>query len=70
MTLYQAFETLVVPLIVLACALHVVGRYMPRTRERVKASLAAGLGGASAGAPLPVTMCWMGSVAIRLVLFV
>ncbi|EKZ98569.1 transmembrane protein, partial [Cupriavidus sp. HMR-1] len=48
MTLYQAFETLVVPLIVLACALHVVGRYMPRTRERLKASLAAGLGGASA----------------------
>ena len=59
MTLYQAFETLVVPLIVLACAVHVVGRYMPRTRERVKASLAAGLGGASASG-------WRGWIARRL----
>ena len=48
MTLYHAFETLIVPLIVLACAVHVAGRYMPRTRERVKASLAAMLGGTSA----------------------
>ena len=47
MTLYHAFETLIVPLIVLACALHVVGRYMPRTRERVKASLTVALGGPS-----------------------
>ena len=49
MTLYHALETLLVPLIVLACAVHVAGRYMPRTRERVKASLATMLGGASAG---------------------
>ncbi|GJG94583.1 DUF6587 family protein [Cupriavidus pauculus] len=48
MTLYHAFETLIVPLIVLACAVHVAGRYMPRTRERVKARLATMLGGASA----------------------
>ncbi len=59
MTLYHAFEMLVVPLIVVACALHVAGRYMPRTRERVKASLAAWLGGASASG-------WRGGLARRL----
>ncbi len=48
MTLYHAFESLLVPLIVVACAVHVAARYMPRTRERVKAGLAASLGGASA----------------------
>ena len=48
MTLYHAFETLLVPLIVLGCAVHVVARYMPRTRERVKANLVAALGGVSA----------------------
>lgn len=48
MTLYHAFEILVVALIVAACAVHVTGRYMPRTRERVKASLAVRLGGAGA----------------------
>ena len=48
MRLYHAFETLLVPLIVLGCAVHVVARYMPRTRERVKANLAAALGGVSA----------------------
>jgi hypothetical protein len=37
-----------VPLIVLACALSVAARYMPRTRERAKAALAASLGGAQA----------------------
>ena len=47
MTLYHAFEILVVALIVAACAVHVTGRYMPRTRERVKASLAVRLGGAA-----------------------
>lgn len=59
MTLYHALETLLVPLIVLACAVHVAGRYMPRTRERVKASLAAMLGGASASG-------WRGWLAQRL----
>lgn len=59
MTLYHAFETLIVPLIVLACAIHVAGRYMPRTRERIKASLAATLGGASAPG-------WRGWLARRL----
>lgn len=48
MTLYHAFEILVVALIVTACAVHVTGRYMPRTRERVKATLAVRLGGAAA----------------------
>ncbi|WP_340521261.1 DUF6587 family protein, partial [Cupriavidus necator] len=41
MTLYHAIETLLVPLIVLACAVSVIARYAPRTRERVKAALAA-----------------------------
>ncbi|RZT31884.1 DUF6587 family protein [Cupriavidus agavae] len=59
MTLYHAFETIVVPLIVLACAVHVAGRYMPRTRERAKASLAATLGGAAAPG-------WRGWLARRL----
>ncbi|AGW92562.1 MULTISPECIES: DUF6587 family protein [Cupriavidus] len=48
MTPYHAIETLLVPLIVLACALSVLARYAPRTRERVKAALAARLGGAAA----------------------
>ncbi|SOY69658.1 conserved hypothetical protein, putative transmembrane protein [Cupriavidus taiwanensis] len=48
MPLYHAIETLLVPLIVLACAVSVVARYAPRTRERVKAALAARLGGAGA----------------------
>ncbi|WP_354684635.1 DUF6587 family protein [Cupriavidus necator] len=48
MTLYHAIETLLVPLIVLACAMSVAARYAPRTRERVKAALAARLGGAAA----------------------
>jgi len=59
MTLYHAFESLLVPLIVVVCAVHVAGRYMPRTRERVKAGLAASLGGASAQG-------WRGWVARRL----
>ncbi|NYI02175.1 DUF6587 family protein [Cupriavidus plantarum] len=59
MTLYHAFETLVVPLIVLACALSVAARYLPRTRERVKASLAGMLGGAMAPG-------WRGWIARRL----
>jgi hypothetical protein len=48
MTFYHAIETLLVPLIVLACAVSVVARYAPRTRERVKAALAAHLGGNAA----------------------
>ncbi|EYS91560.1 membrane protein, partial [Cupriavidus sp. SK-4] len=48
MTLYHAIETLLVPLIVLACAVSVIARYAPRTRERVKAALAARLGGSAA----------------------
>lgn len=48
MSLYHAFETLLVPLIVLACAVSVVARYAPRTRERIKSALAGQLGGASA----------------------
>ncbi|WP_439686908.1 Transmembrane protein [Cupriavidus oxalaticus] len=48
MTLYHAIETLLVPLIVLACAVSVVARYAPRTRERVKATLASRLGGGAA----------------------
>ncbi|WP_439669566.1 Transmembrane protein [Cupriavidus necator] len=48
MTLYHAIETLLVPLIVLACAVSVIARYAPRTRERVKAALAARLGGGGA----------------------
>ncbi|MDQ0143494.1 DUF6587 family protein [Cupriavidus necator] len=48
MTLYHAIETLLVPLIVLACAVSVLARYAPRTRERIKAALAARLGGAAA----------------------
>jgi len=59
MTLYHAFESLLVPLIVVACAVHVTGRYMPQTRERVKAGLAASLGGTSAQG-------WRGWVARRL----
>lgn len=59
MTLYHAFETLIVPLVVLGCAVHVAGRYMPRTRERVKAGLAGMLGGASASG-------WRGWLARRL----
>ncbi|KWR91959.1 DUF6587 family protein [Cupriavidus sp. IDO] len=48
MTVYHAIETLLVPLIVLACAISVAARYAPRTRERIKAALAARLGGTSA----------------------
>lgn len=48
MSFYQAFEALLVPLIVLICAISVAARYMPRTRERVKAGLAARLGGSQA----------------------
>ncbi|WP_454724350.1 MULTISPECIES: DUF6587 family protein [Cupriavidus] len=48
MNLYHAFETLLVPLIVLICAVSVLSRYAPRTRERCKAWLAARLGGAAA----------------------
>ena len=59
MTLYHAFESLVVPLIVVACAVHVAGRYMPSTRERVQAGLAAALGGASAQG-------WRGGLARRM----
>ncbi|CAG9182163.1 DUF6587 family protein [Cupriavidus pampae] len=59
MTLYHAFETLLVPLIVIACALSVASRYLPRTRERVKASLATMLGGAMATG-------WRGWIARRL----
>ncbi|WP_454765706.1 DUF6587 family protein [Cupriavidus campinensis] len=59
MTLYHAFEILVVALIVAACAVHATSRYMPRTRERVKAALAARLGGVSATG-------WHGWLARRL----
>lgn len=59
MTLYHAFETLIVPLIVLGCAVHVAGRYMPQTRERMKARLAAMVGGVSASG-------WRGWLARRL----
>lgn len=48
MSLYQLAETLLVPLIVIACAISVAARYMPRTRERIKASLAGALGGGTA----------------------
>jgi len=48
MSLYHAIENLLVPLIVLACAVSVAARYAPRTRERFKASLAARLGGTAA----------------------
>ncbi|MBY4896924.1 DUF6587 family protein [Cupriavidus sp. AU9028] len=48
MSLYQAFEALLVPAIVLVCAISVAARYMPRTRERIKAGLAARLGGGNA----------------------
>lgn len=48
MSLYHVVESVLVPLIVLACALSVASRYMPRTRERVKAALASRLGGARA----------------------
>lgn len=59
MTLYHVFETLLVPLIVIACALSVASRYLPRTRERVKAGLAGMLGGAMAPG-------WRGWLARRL----
>ena len=48
MSFYHAIESLLVPLIVLACAVSVAARYAPRTRERLKAGLAARLGGPSA----------------------
>lgn len=48
MSLYHIVESVLVPLIVLACALSVAARYMPRTRERAKAALARTLGGAQA----------------------
>lgn len=48
MSLYHAVETLLVPLIVLACTISVLARYAPRTRERIKAGLAARLGGTDA----------------------
>lgn len=48
MSLYHALETVIVPLVVLGCAVSVASRYAPRTRERVKAALAASLGGAAA----------------------
>ncbi|SPA33827.1 conserved hypothetical protein, putative transmembrane protein [Cupriavidus taiwanensis] len=56
MSFYHAIETLLVPLIVLACAVSVVSRYAPRTRERVKAALAARLGG-------PAAAGWRGRLA-------
>lgn len=59
MGLYHAFETLLVPLIVVACALSVAARYMPRTRERFKAALAARLGGTAATG-------WRRSFVVRL----
>lgn len=48
MSLYHVVESVLVPLIVLVCALSVAARYMPRTRERATAALAASLGGAQA----------------------
>jgi len=48
MSLYHAVESLVVPVVVIGCAVSVVARYAPRTRERVKAALAGWLGGLSA----------------------
>ncbi|MGO4332495.1 DUF6587 family protein, partial [Cupriavidus sp. M-11] len=48
MSLYHAVETLLVPLIVLVCAVSVLSRYAPRTRERLKAWLAMQLGATAA----------------------
>lgn len=59
MSLYRAFESLLVPLIVIACAVSVAARYMPGTRERVKAGTVAMLGGALAPG-------WRGWIARRL----
>lgn len=59
MTLYHAFESFLVPLIVLACAISVGARYLPRTRERVKAGMVGMLGGAQAPG-------WRGWMARRL----
>jgi hypothetical protein len=59
MSLYQLAESLLVPLIVIACAISVAARYMPRTRERIKAALANMLGGSAATG-------WKGRVVARL----
>jgi hypothetical protein len=58
-TVYHAAESLLVPVIVAACALSVASRYAPRTRERIKAALAARLGGAGASG-------WRAGLARRL----
>lgn len=59
MNLYHAAETLLVPLIVLVCALSVLARYAPRTRERVKAWLAASLGGSAANGWRQRAVAWL-----------
>jgi hypothetical protein len=59
MNLYHAFESLLVPLIVLACAVSALARYAPRTRERVKAALAARLGGAAATGWRQRVVAWL-----------
>lgn len=59
MSLYHLVESVLVPLIVAACALSVAARYMPRTRERTKAAVARALGGAQASG-------WRARVVARL----
>ncbi|MDF3838934.1 hypothetical protein P3W85_39265 [Cupriavidus basilensis] len=59
MSLYHAFEALLVPLIVLACAVSVAARYAPRTRERLKAGLAARLGGGAATGWRQRAVAWL-----------
>ncbi|MHA7684347.1 DUF6587 family protein [Cupriavidus sp. PET2-C1] len=59
MSLYHAFETLLVPLIVLACTLSVLARYAPRTRERIKSGLAARLGGTAATGWRQRAVAWL-----------
>ncbi|KJK20872.1 membrane protein [Burkholderiaceae bacterium 16] len=59
MNFYHAVETLLVPLIVLVCALSVLARYAPRTRELVKAWLAASLGGSAATGWRQRAVAWL-----------
>ncbi|WP_020206088.1 DUF6587 family protein [Cupriavidus sp. WS] len=64
MSLYHAFETLLVPLIVLVCAVSVLSRYAPRSRERFKAWLAARLGGAAATGWRLRAVAWLAPQAV------
>lgn len=59
MSLYQLAESLLVPLIVIACAVSVAARYMPRTRERIKAALAGALGGSGAHGWKARAVAWL-----------